>query len=135
MNKTSVIHVTLCRTLVTSSCTMSLLNLAVDYASMHGIVMKSPSDYSQFIHAPFSLSPSPFPSDCFHLAERLAPYFNRLIDQISRDSEFIDGVMADILVDEFMNKLYNVYVETRDCRSCNVSNNDYYVTIDKLWYP
>jgi glutathione synthase len=61
---------------------------ALEWAFSHGLVMYS-KNTNQLTHAPFTLVPSPFPRQSFEFAWNLGPDFNYLVDQISRDTDFL----------------------------------------------
>ncbi|RHZ79839.1 hypothetical protein Glove_140g141 [Diversispora epigaea] len=100
-----------------------LLELAIDWSLAHGLVFRPPSTTSNnnidnnnnsVIHAPISLFPSPFPRREFELALELQPIFNRLFFELSQNHDFIKDVIEEVTkVDDFIEKLYNLYVTVR----------------------
>lgn len=46
------------------------------------------------LHAPFALLPMPFPKVYWDQALELAPLFNKLVDRVSLDGEFLQETLA-----------------------------------------
>ncbi|CAG8688162.1 24243_t:CDS:10 [Cetraspora pellucida] len=88
---------------------------AIDWALSHGLIIRSNSNFSStVVHAPISLFPSPFPKKEFELALELQPIFNLLFHKLSRDHELIEKVVGELInVDDFIQKLYNIYLTVR----------------------
>ena len=63
---------------------------AKDWAVCHGIVMKNRENTSLLKHAPFTLFPSPFPSNLYEEAMQVQLDFQRLIHRASLDHQFIE---------------------------------------------
>lgn len=62
-----------------------------------------PDNRYLLVHAPFSLTPVPFPRESFVAAKAVATSFNYMIDAVSRDSEYLTHVLADAAEeDEFV---------------------------------
>eukprot|EP01035_Chromulina_nebulosa_P021123 gene21123-27373_t len=64
----------------------------LDWAMTHSIIMALPpadANRMSISHAPFTLSPYPFPADRFRKACDLAELFNSLVDIISSDSDWL----------------------------------------------
>ena len=54
------------------------------------------------VHAPFALTPVPFPEASFMEAKQLATAFNAMIDRVSRDGEYLVTVLEEACkYDEF----------------------------------
>jgi len=119
--------------------TMSLMmetdELAVQansYASANGIQVErrktnsendeTPSTTTYFEGAPMSLLPNAYPQIAFHQAREVAPYFNELVDRVSRDAGFLEenlggGVSTmDPYTAQILRLYKDVYVDqaTRD---------------------
>lgn len=58
------------------------------WAEGHGIVMYSKKDL-KLIHAPFTLLPSPIPSNLFQRAVKLAVPFNTIVDKLASHPTFL----------------------------------------------
>jgi len=89
-----------------------LLGQANAYAATHSIQIqtKSQDDQISSITAPISLLPNAFPRSNFEQAQSLAPSFNNMMDQMSRDSEFLTSVLEDVgKADLFTGKLLEMY--------------------------
>jgi len=100
----------------------SIVRHAIDWALAHGLNYRVPVTFScstQAIpepikyaatHAPFALSPAPFPKVCFQKAKNLQPIYNELFHNISRDKGFIDTAVKSLgNSDDFITNLYNIY--------------------------
>jgi hypothetical protein len=67
------------------------------------------------VHAPFSLLPSPFPRQAFSQAIELAPLFNRLIDRVSQDPDFLRQALARTRkADSFTARLLDIHLQILD---------------------
>ncbi|KAI3643247.1 hypothetical protein MP228_012802 [Amoeboaphelidium protococcarum] len=87
---------------------------AVDYALSHGLVMKN-KDLKSIQHAPVALFPSPFPQPAFDYAYEVQPFWNKLVDVISQDHEFLCGIFSKLAAaDPFQAKLFQIYKECYD---------------------
>ncbi|KAG4084574.1 glutathione synthase [Neocallimastix lanati (nom. inval.)] len=100
----------------------SIIRHAIDWALAHGLNYRVPVTFScstQAIpepikyaatHAPFALTPAPFPKVCFQKAKDLQPVYNELFHNISRDKEFIDSAVKSLgNTDSFITNLYDIY--------------------------
>jgi hypothetical protein len=74
---------------------------ALSWSSLHGLVVGDNSHERSgtipgvgLVHAPLTLLPSPFPRQAFSQAIELAPLFNRLIDRVSQDADFLQQALA-----------------------------------------
>lgn len=47
------------------------------------------------MHAPFALTPVPFPRDAFERAKDASIPFNAMIDAVSRDGEYLKSVLEN----------------------------------------
>ncbi|KAI9017774.1 glutathione synthase [Gaertneriomyces semiglobifer] len=92
---------------------------AVDWAIAHGLVVRPPAtttnaDAPLVTHAPIALFPSPFPRNSYELAIQYQPLFNKLVDAVARDENFLKEVMDSLSqVDDFVGKLYDIYKEVK----------------------
>ena len=88
---------------------------ATAYASANGIQVekKFPDDKSRsyFECAPMSLLPNAYPRQAFEQAQSLAPYFNQLVDKVSRDAEFLQKTLGGGVsrADPYTGKLLQLY--------------------------
>ncbi|CAO1356974.1 unnamed protein product [Diamesa hyperborea] len=94
-----------------------IVTKAKDWALMHGVAMRSRSDYNpdtlQF--APFILTPSAFPRKEFEKAVNLQVILNELVHNVAHDEEFLRETLANtIQVDEFTGSLYKIYQQVLD---------------------
>ena len=112
-----------------------LLEELVHWAHCNGIVMANPppmedndrvENDSSFVksteeyisrditHAPFALEPYPFPGDIFLKVQELAPLFNKLVDKIARDEDWlIENLESTAKSDKFTGKLMSIMKQTR----------------------
>ena len=113
-----------------------LLEEMVHWANCNGLVMANPpplinvdgsvnTDGSMKIqkeeyisrdiaHAPFAFEPYPFPSSVFSRAQEMAPLFNKLVDRIARDENWlIEQLESTAKSDYFTGKLMNIMKETQ----------------------
>mmetsp|Transcript_20750 Transcript_20750/g.29292 ORF Transcript_20750/g.29292 Transcript_20750/m.29292 type:complete len:316 (+) Transcript_20750:683-1630(+) len=99
-----------------------LTSCANSYAAANGLQVETKksssggtSSSSSYQCAPISLLPNAFPATAFQNAKVLAPYFNQLVDRISRDGEFLTETLAGggdasvIAKDEYTKKLLELY--------------------------
>ena len=88
---------------------------AIAWCAQHGLVYGA-GDASQpelLVHAPFALTPVPFPKDAFMRAKNACIPFNSMIDAVSRDRKYLEDVLARAAQDdaEFTGKLMKIYKE------------------------
>jgi len=104
-----------------------LTSYANSYAAANGLQVESKnsnleSSSSSYQCAPISLLPNAFPCQSFQNAQSLAPYFNLLVDKVSRDAEFLNDTLGGehgvISKDEYTKKLLELY------NDIYVSSND-----------
>uniref|UniRef100_A0A6Q2XST7 Glutathione synthetase n=1 Tax=Esox lucius TaxID=8010 RepID=A0A6Q2XST7_ESOLU len=90
-----------------------LVDVAKDSALLNGVLMRTketPNSSEVVTYAPFTLFPSPVPKAIFHQALTVQTHFNRLVDKISQDSNFLEEALAStIKVDNFTERLFNIY--------------------------
>lgn len=89
-----------------------LIEKAIDWALMHGMCMRSKTNFNtnmlQF--APFILLPSPFPRKEFENACSIQTILNVLIHKIAQDYNFLKETLQEtIKVDKFTKKLFDIY--------------------------
>ena len=76
-----------------------LIEDAICWAYTHGIVSGSKLDenndnsFLTAIHTPFSLRPYSFPKKSFDKAVSLAYLFNTLVDEVSKDREWLENAL------------------------------------------
>jgi len=49
----------------------------------------------ELVHAPFALTPVPFPRDAFERAKGASIPFNAMIDMVSQDGEYLEKVLEN----------------------------------------
>ena len=74
----------------------SLVEKARDFAVTNGILMipKDAPSLHLFSHAPFTLFASPFPKSLFQQGYKVQTDFNKLLDKISKNREFLESSLA-----------------------------------------
>ena len=81
-----------------------LVQQVKDWTVCHGLVVRpNPAFISDNVNpahvaatnAPVTLFPSPFPSNCFRLAQSLQKLYNELYAAIASDEEWLGGVMQE----------------------------------------
>lgn len=97
-----------------------LTNHANSYAAANGLQVevkrdKTDSKSVAYQCAPISLLPNAFPSSAFQDAKCLAPYFNLLVDRISKDGAFLHDTLGGehgvISKDDYTKKLLELYTD------------------------
>eukprot|EP00536_Pseudo-nitzschia_multiseries_P002458 jgi/Psemu1/294823/fgenesh1_pm.33_\ len=108
---------------------------ANSYASANGIQVEKKRDASAsgssavttttttttvFEGAPMSLLPNAYPRAAFEQSKRAAPWFNELVDRVSRDSEFLESTLGGGVssMDPYTAKILDLY------RRVYVNDND-----------
>jgi glutathione synthase len=90
-----------------------LAETANSFASAHGLQIEKRRDdgSSIFECAPISLLPNAYPRAAFRQAQTVAPYFNTLVDRISRDSGFLTDTLGGAVAqaDPFTAQLLRLY--------------------------
>ncbi|XP_076231533.1 glutathione synthetase isoform X1 [Calliopsis andreniformis] len=95
-----------------------LIEKAKDWALMHGMCMRSKTNFDKNIlqFAPFILLPSPFPKKEFENACQLQTILNLLIHRVSQDYNFLKETLEEtIKVDSFTRELFEI---------CKIINDD-----------
>ncbi|CAK9191339.1 unnamed protein product [Sphagnum troendelagicum] len=95
---------------------------ALSWSSLHGLVVGNTSHERSgtipgvgLVHAPLSLLPSPFPRQAFSQAIELAPLFNRLVDRVSQDADFLRQALARTRkADSFTARLLDIHLQILD---------------------
>lgn len=49
----------------------------------------------ELVHAPFALTPVPFPQNAFQRAKDASTPFNAMIDAVSQDGEYLERVLEN----------------------------------------
>ncbi|KAG5186256.1 glutathione synthase [Tribonema minus] len=100
----------------TADATAALTEYALGWSSVNGLGMgvKDPAGLWTTTHLPFCLMPNALPRREFEKARRLAPLYNELVDAISRDAEWLEGVLRDVVEgDPFTHELLKIFREVR----------------------
>ena len=92
-----------------------LVQDAMAWCAQHGLVYgaQNPADPCALVHAPFALTPVPFPRRAFERAVAASRPFNVMIDRVARDEGYLTSVLeAAARGDaEFTGRLMEVYKE------------------------
>ena len=92
-----------------------LIQDAMAWCAQHGLVYgaQNPADPCALVHAPFALTPVPFPRQAFERAVAASTPFNAMIDRVARDERYLTSVLdAAAKGDaEFTGKLMEIYKE------------------------
>ncbi|XP_046830342.1 glutathione synthetase-like isoform X1 [Vespa crabro] len=89
-----------------------LVEKAIDWALMHGMCMRSKTNFNRNMlqFAPFVLLPSPFPRKEFKNACGIQTILNVLIHKVAHDYNFLKETLQEtIKVDNFTKKLFDIY--------------------------
>ncbi|KAK2575858.1 hypothetical protein KPH14_007232 [Odynerus spinipes] len=89
-----------------------LIDKAIDWALMHGMCMRSRTNFNKSMlqFAPFILLPSPFPRKEFEKACDIQTILNILIHRVAHDYNFLKETLQEtIKVDKFTKKLFDIY--------------------------
>jgi len=93
---------------------------AVVWASQHGLVVglsQQGVPDQAVIHAPLAALPVAFPRARFLQAKAVQPLFNRLVDAVARDEEYLESVLAGAArSDTFTAQLLEVLRQSRPAR-------------------
>lgn len=82
------------------------------YGNVHTPETKANPERNTAMHAPFTKDPYPVNADAFQRAVSLAGLFNRLVNAISHDSEWLLAKLQNTSVhDDFTGKLMEIYRE------------------------
>eukprot|EP01025_Chloroclados_australasicus_P024680 TRINITY_DN24749_c0_g3_i1.p1 TRINITY_DN24749_c0_g3~~TRINITY_DN24749_c0_g3_i1.p1 ORF type:complete len:521 (-),score=63.68 TRINITY_DN24749_c0_g3_i1:218-1612(-) len=96
-----------------------LVDDAIVWASQHGLLYRLGGDAPEAatIHAPMSLLPCPLPAAEFNKAKELMPTLNSLVDEISKDGEYLYKTLElAAQEDQFTKDLLEVYDKTEQVR-------------------
>lgn len=91
---------------------------AKDWALMHGMCMRSKSNFNKNVlqFAPFILMPSPFPRKEFENACQIQTILNLLIHRVAQDYNFLKETLEETMkVDSFTKDLFEI---------CNIINDE-----------
>lgn len=94
-------------------------------------------------HAPVTLSPSPYPRSSFEYVQQIQPLLNKMIDNISRDKNFLTTCLAPIAEsDDFVARLLQIFESQPESRilhgiNLGIHRSDYMLNNDhsQLHYP
>ncbi|KZC07199.1 Glutathione synthetase [Dufourea novaeangliae] len=95
-----------------------LIGKAKDWALMHGMCMRSKTNFNKNMlqFAPFILLPSPFPRREFENACQIQPVLNLLIHKVAQDYNFLKETLEETTkVDSFTRDLFEI---------CTIINNE-----------
>lgn len=122
---------------------------ATSYASANGVQVEKRFENDQsksyFECAPMSLLPNAYPRQAFEQAQTLAPHFNKLVDRVSRDAEFLVRALGGGVseADPYTGKLLQLYREiyvsptegvpnfARDADYLGIHRSDYMLHLGK----
>jgi glutathione synthase len=96
-----------------------LTELATTYALAHSLVylpVDPPTTPRSAIHAPLSLTPTPFPRHLFQKALRIQKLYNILYARIASDDTFLDNFLGEHgvgSVDEFTREQWKGWKEAK----------------------
>lgn len=91
---------------------IDLVEKAKDWALMHGVAMRSKSDFNSnaIEFAPFVLLPSVIRVEDFNKLTAIQLIFNELVHKVACNYEFLKMCLVDtVLVDQFTRNLFNIY--------------------------
>ncbi|XP_066482059.1 glutathione synthetase isoform X4 [Tiliqua scincoides] len=87
--------------------------IAVDRALLEGVLMRTkddPNASDAVNYAPFTLLPSAVSSSLLEQAYSVQQDFNLLVDEVSRNTEFLERTLAStVKVDDFTAQLFRIY--------------------------
>lgn len=95
----------------------TLVEKVKDWALMHGIAMRSKTNFSDssLDVAPFVLIPTPFPRREFKRALQLQTSFNELFHRVAHCRDFLKKCLKEtIQTDEFTGNLFKIYETVQD---------------------
>ena len=110
----------------------NIIDEMIDYLYLHGIIIKK-KDSNGVTHIPISLYPSPIVKSFFDKIEFYQIAFNKILDKLSRDQEYLEQILTPISEkDEFINKLLEISkkvstYEHKQKIQCGIFRNDYMV--------
>jgi len=86
----------------------SLAITANSFASANGLLIEK--ERNKFEAAPMSLLPNAYPKAAFTQAQALAPMYNLLVDRVSRDADFLQQTLSQVVQqDPYTAKLLQLY--------------------------
>lgn len=88
----------------------SLLEQAREWAFANGVLLNVETDEGQsVVLAPFTLTPAPFPRQCFDAAIELGTEFNELYFKVANDAAFLKHALGGALAsDDFTRRLMDI---------------------------
>jgi glutathione synthase len=87
---------------------------AIGWCALNGLMVKSAGDGPLFTHAPFSLLPAAYPANALEQAKKLAPIFGTLLDAIGRDVPWLARTLKDAAdADEFTRRLLKLCAQVQ----------------------
>jgi len=94
----------------------TLVEYASSFSAANGLQVEvstsTSSNKKSYTTAPISLLPNTYPTKQFHHAKSLAVPFNKLVDNISRDGNFLKETLKDVRdVDLYTGNLLDLYEE------------------------
>eukprot|EP00210_Caulerpa_lentillifera_P004223 g4028.t1 len=90
---------------------------AKSWAYLNGLVMLN-SNKTGVIHAPITLTPSPFPKHSFEQAKEIMPIMNELYHAVSNDYDFLMNALKPIAeFDDFTANLLKIYSEVHQLQN------------------
>ena len=101
---------------------------AIEFAALHGLLKKSPE--GRLVHAPFALTPCPIDADSNRRLEALSAPFNRLVDSVSKQLEFLQEALADAAAaDAFTDSLLKMAAASgpRQALQFQITRSDYFL--------
>ena len=112
-----------------------IIDEMIDYLYLNGIVIKN-KEGTGVKHIPITLYPSPIVKSFFDKIEFYQIAFNKILDKLSRDQEYLEQILTPISEkDDFIKKLLDISkkvssYEHKQNIQCGIFRNDY--MIDKI---
>ncbi|GFO47360.1 endonuclease-reverse transcriptase [Plakobranchus ocellatus] len=102
-------------------------DISNDWALSNGITMKVSPEENHVMCVPYSLFPSPVPSQILKLAKSTMTDFSRLMHKVAMDHEFLTLCLKNVIqVDPFIHELWKIYLQVREAgiKQTNVLKNE-----------
>ena len=112
----------------------NILNEMIDYLYSNGLIIKN--NEIGVTHLPIIINPSPIIKSFFDKIQFYQIAFNKIIDKLSRDQEYLEQILTPISEkDDFIKKLLDISkkvssYEHKQNIQCGIFRNDYMV--DKI---
>ena len=112
----------------------NILNEMIDYLYLNGLIIKN--NEIGVTHIPIIIYPSPIIKSFFDKIQFYQIAFNKIIDKLSRDQEYLEQILTPISEkDDFIKKLLDISkkvssYEHKQNIQCGIFMNDY--MIDKI---